>query len=125
MNFFFSVLLACLSVWNYSPEIPHNEVERAFNNNDDQALVQIMKDKAFLKVLDKEGAFSKGQAKIILHDFFQKNPNGKFTYTLKGKSVEAGSFSMGQYSCKSQTYKVTLHFKKCEGSFLAETVKIE
>ena len=55
-----SVLLAVAGV----SDLPHPEIERAFNANDAGSLVALTNDKVLLSVLGKDGAYSKPQAKL-------------------------------------------------------------
>ncbi|MBU2020248.1 MAG: DUF4783 domain-containing protein, partial [Bacteroidetes bacterium] len=108
-----------------SVEIPHAEVEKAFNENDATKVMTFCKDKVLLKVLGEEGAYSQTQAKLVIKDFFQKYPKGKFSFIFKGKAQDSGSFSIGNYEVKDKTFRVTLHFKKLNTSYLVETIQIE
>jgi hypothetical protein len=101
------------------------EVEKAFNENDATKVMTFCKEKVLLKVVDQEGAYSQTQAKLILKDFFQKYPKGKFSFIFKGKAQESGSFSIGNYEIKDKTFRITLHFKKVNNAYLIETIQIE
>lgn len=122
---YFYILLASLVLSFTGADIPHNELERAFNSNDAGAIVELAKEKVLMNILGNEGAYSQPQAKIVLKDFFSKHPNGKFTFIFRGKEAESGSFSIGNYVSKGTTFRVTFHFKKIGSVFRIESLNIE
>lgn len=105
--------------------VPHAELEKAFNANDATTIVKMTKEKVLLTVVGSDGAFSQAQAKLILRNFFAKHPKGKFNYIFKGKESNGGSFSIGNYIVKEETFRVTFHFKKVGSVFKIETLIIE
>lgn len=119
------ILLASLVLSFSGTEIPHNELERAFNANDAISIVDLAKEKVLMNILGTEGAYSQSQAKIVLKDFFTKQPNGKFTFIFRGKEADSGSFSIGNYVSKGTTFRVTFHFKKIGSGFRIESLNIE
>ncbi|MFA7273202.1 MAG: DUF4783 domain-containing protein [Crocinitomicaceae bacterium] len=122
---YFYLLLASLVLSFSGADIPHNELEKAFNANDAKAIVELSKEKVLLNVLGNEGAYSQSQANIVLKDFFSKQPNGKFSFIFKGKEADSGTFSIGNYVSKGTTFRVTFHFKKIGSVFRIETLTIE
>jgi len=119
------MLLASLVLSFTLSDIPHGELERAFNLNDANAIVELSKEKVLLNILGNEGVYSQSQTKIILKDFFTKQPKGKFAFIFRGKEADSGSFSIGNYIVKGSTFRVTFHFKKIGSVFRIETLNIE
>jgi hypothetical protein len=122
---YFYILLASLVLSFVGSDIPHGELERAFNANDANAIVELSKEKVLMNILGSEGAYSQSQAKIVLKDFFSKQPNGKFTFIFRGKEADSGSFSIGNYVSKGITFRTTFHFKKIGSVFRIESLNIE
>jgi hypothetical protein len=122
---YFYIFFASLALSFISSDIPHSELERAFNSNDANAIVELSKEKVLMNILGSEGAYSQSQAKIVLKDFFTKQPKGKFVFIFRGKEADSGSFSIGNYSVKGSTFRVTFHFKKIGSVFRIETLNIE
>ena len=125
MNFLYLMLAGLILGFTSVANISHTEIEKAFNENDASKVMMYCKDKVILKVIDKEGAYSQVQGKLIMKDFFQKYPKGKFTFIFKGKEQDSGSFSIGNYESKDKTFRITFHFKKTSDAYLIETIQIE
>ena len=106
-------------------DVPYSSIEKAFNANNASEIVAHGKEKILLTVLGKEGAYSKSQASLVLKDFFTKKPDGTFKFIFKSKESTDGSFAIGNYECKSETFRVTIHFKKESGAYKIESMTIE
>jgi hypothetical protein len=76
-------------------------------------------------VLGKEGAYSASQANLVLKDFFTKKPGSSFKFIFKGKETSDGSFAIGNYESKQESFRVTIHFKKINSDFKMESLSIE
>lgn len=105
--------------------IPYSNIEKAFISNDAGDIVALGKDKMLLNVLGKEGAYSTSQANLVLKDFFTKKPGSTFKFIFKGKETSDGSFAIGTYESKNESFRVTIHFKKISGEFRIESLIIE
>lgn len=106
-------------------DIPYSSIEKAFSSNDAGNIVSMGKDKMLINVLGKEGAYSQSQANLVLKDFFTKKPGSTFKFIFKGKESADGSFAIGNYESKSESFRVTIHFKKISGDFKIESLIIE
>jgi hypothetical protein len=106
-------------------EIPYTAIERGFETNNPSEIVKYGKEKILINVLGKEGAYSQSQAGLVLKDFFTKNPGSKFEFYFKGKESADGSFAIGNYTSKGQSYRVTVHFKKLGSDYKIESLTIE
>lgn len=111
--------------YSLQTEIPYSSIEKAFIANNANDIVALGKDKILLNVLGKEGAYSKSQATLVLKDFFSKKPGNSFKFIFKGKESADGSFAIGSYESKSESFRVTIHFKKESGDFKIESLTIE
>ncbi len=125
MNYLYILLTSVVLSFAGASTVPHAELEKAFNDNDAKTIVSLTKEKVLLTVVGSDGAFSQPQTKLILRGFFSKYPNGKFEFIFKGKESDGGSFSIGNYIVKDETFRVTFHFKKVEGDYKIETLIIE
>ena len=108
-----------------SGEVPYGSVESAFKSGNSKGLVALGKDKILINVLGDEGVYSKSQATLVLKNFFTKNPARSFSYVHKGKGSSEGSFAIGKYISSGKEYRVTIHFKKINGTFKIESLAIE
>jgi len=65
--------------------------------------------------LDFDGdnsSFGKTQAEVVLKDFFKKNPPTDFKIIHQGASKAGSPYVIGQYSCKSGSYRVWIRLKE-------------
>lgn len=125
MSFVFSYLTAfLLSIFGVG-ELPYNELEKAFNAGDASSIVSHAKEKMLVSILDKEGAYNQAQATMVLKDFFAKKPVSSFKFTFKGKESNDGSFAIGEYVSKTESFRVTVQLKKLNQDYKIERLTIE
>ena len=60
--------------------------------------------KVELVLPQKSGVFSKSQARLVLEDFFTKNPNTQFKIIHQGDR-EKSSFAIGKYRTTNKVYR--------------------
>lgn len=120
------VLFMFFSLSVYSQEtIPYADIQKSFELNKAKEIISFGKDKILINILGKEGVYSKSQANLVLEDFFNRKPGGKFQFYFKSKESSDGSFSIGKYHSKGEEFRVTIHFKKVGNSFKMESLTIE
>ncbi|NQY68577.1 MAG: DUF4783 domain-containing protein [Flavobacteriales bacterium] len=105
--------------------VPFGSVESAFKSGNSKGLVSLSKEKILINVDGSEGVYSKAQATLVLKKFFTKYPAKSFKYIHKGKGSSEGAFAIGTYKSGSSEFRVTIHFKKINGSFKVESLAIE
>ena len=125
MIFLYSFLTAFVFNFYEISEIPYSSLENAFSENNAQEIVKLGKDKILLNILGNEGAYSHSQATLVLKDFFTKKPGLAFKFIFKGKETTEGSFSIGTYTSKSESFRITIQFKKINNEFKIESLTIE
>ena len=125
MGLFYSILTSFILSLSSQGEIPYSTLEKAFSSNDANAVVAVGKEKILLNILGKEGAYSKSQAGLMIKDFFTKKPGNSFKFIFKGKESAEGSFAIGTYESKGESFRVTIHFKKEGSDFKIESLTIE
>lgn len=106
-------------------DAPFGNVQAAFKSGDAESIASMCKDKCLISILDDEGAYSKSQATQVLKAFFTKYPSGSFTYVHKGSGSSEGAFGIGTYVSRGEEFRVTVHFKKINGTFKIESISIE
>lgn len=106
-------------------EIPYASIESAFAAGDAAKIVSYGKDKMIVNVEDKEGAYSQSQAAQVLKEFFTRKPATAFHFSFKGKETDEGTFAIGTYQTKSESFRVTIKWKKIGADFRIETITIE
>ena len=110
---------------NISTSVPYATIEKSFESNNAKGVVSLGKSKLLINVLGKEGAYSQSQAKLVLQDFMSKNPCSSFEFIFKGKEADGGSFAIANYHAGSNKFRVTIYFKKEQGSYKIESLMIE
>jgi hypothetical protein len=125
MGFLYVFLTSLILSLTAQSDIPYASIEKAFVANDATNIVALGKDKMLINILGKEGAYSQSQANLVLKDFFTKKPGTAFKFIFKGKESADGSFAIGTYESKGETYRITLHFKKIGADFKIESLIIE
>lgn len=124
MSLLYSFIISAAMLLSVS-SIPYSKIETAFESSDASAIVELGKDKILMNIDGKEGAYGHSQAKLVLKDFFDKNPPSSFTFSFKGKDTGEGTFAIGSYVSRTGKYRVTIHFKKINSDFAIESLAIE
>jgi len=125
MGLLYAILsMLILNLNSGSDAIPYATIETAFSSGDATKIVSYGKDRIILNVVDKEGAYSQSQAAQVLKEFFTKKP-GSFKFTFKGKETDEGAFAIGTYTSKSESFRVTIKWKKAGSEFKIESIAIE
>lgn len=106
-------------------DVPYGSVQSAFKSGKAESVAGKCKDKCLISILGDEGVYSKSQATQVLKNFFNKHPASSFTFLHKGSGSSEGAFGIGTYVSKGNEYRVTIHFKKINGSFKIESINIQ
>lgn len=125
MSFAYSFLIAFIFSFAHPADVPYSELETAFTTGNATSIAQMGKEKMLISILDKEAAYSQSQATLVLKDFFNKKPATSFKFNFKGKESADGSFAIGIYTSKTESYRVSIHFKKMGNDFKIERLTIE
>lgn len=125
MSFLHSIIASIFFTVGVSGLIPYQEIEKAFDTNNEKLLVQYCGEKVMLNVLEKDGVYSRSQAQLVLKNFFSKAPNGDFSYFFKGKESTNDSFCIGEYKARSEDYRISINFKKINNSFIINSLNID
>jgi hypothetical protein len=125
MGFLYIFLTSIVLSMNTQADIPYMSIEKAFMSNNASDIVDLGKDKMLINILGKEGAYSQSQANLVLKDFFTKKPGSTFKFIFKGKASADGSFAIGTYESKGESFRVTIHFKKIGSDFKIESLNID
>ncbi|TLX70830.1 DUF4783 domain-containing protein [Labilibacter sediminis] len=76
----------------------------ATQKTDAKELSVYFNSKVELVLPQKSGVFSKSQARLVLEDFFNKNPNTQFKIIHQGDR-ENSSFAIGKYRTTNKVYR--------------------
>lgn len=125
MNFIYALITTIIILSPFQQGVPYSKLDSAFDQKNADAIVSISKDKVLMKILGKEGAYSKSQAILILKEFFSDKSNGSFNFTFKGTDSSSGTFAIGSFSSGSNKYRVTIHFSNVSNEYKIESITIE
>jgi hypothetical protein len=125
MNSFITLVTGILIFLANNSDIPYSTIEKAIKANDSKTIIQLGKDPIQLNILGKEGAYKHSQAEMILGDFFTKIPKGEFVFVFKGKETSDGTFAIGKYTLKNESYRLSFHFREIKTSSKLESLTIE
>lgn len=125
MSFAYSFIIAFIFSLVNPADVPYSELETAFNSGNASSIAHMGKEKMLISILDKEAVYSQSQATLVLKDFFNKKPATSFKFNFKGKESADGSFAIGIYTSKTESYRVSIHFKKMGNDFKIERLTIE
>jgi hypothetical protein len=125
MNSFITLVTGILIFLANSSDIPYSTIEKAIKANDSKTIIQLGKDPIQLNILGKEGAYKHSQAEMILGDFFTKIPKGDFVFVFKGKETSDGTFAIGKYTLKKESFRLSFHFREIKTSSKLESLTIE
>lgn len=116
----FSSLTFALEGFNQLPQ----ELLQGFSSGNAKIISQYFNQTVELSLADYEEIYGKGQAEIILQDFFKKNAPSSFTVIHKG-GQEASRYAIGNLQTVSGLYRVTLLLKTSEGRTYIHQLRIE
>jgi len=125
MGLLYTLLTALLMQFYAVTDIPYTSVESAFTSGDAARIVSFGKEMMILNVCEKEGAYSQSQASQVLKDFFTRKPASSFKFSFKGKETEEGTFAIGTYVSKGESFRVTIKWKKIGADYKIESISIE
>jgi hypothetical protein len=124
MNSFIKIITSFVLLFTLPAEIPYTTLEKSMESNDAKTIVNLGTDKILLNILGKEGAYSHAQAQSVLNEFFNKNSKGSFTFIFKGKETSDGTFAIGNYVVKNETFRTTFHFRTVKSESKLESLTI-
>jgi len=125
MNSFITLVTGILIFLANSSDIPYSTIEKAIKANDSKTIIQLGKDPIQLNILGKEGAYNHSQAVMISGDSFTKIPKGDFVFVFKGKETSDGTFAIGKYTLKKESFRLSFHFREIKTSSKLESLTIE
>jgi hypothetical protein len=124
MNSLIKIITSFVLLFTLPAEIPYTTLEKSMESNDAKTIVNLGTDKILLNILGKEGAYSHAQAQSVLNEFFNKNSKGSFSFIFKGKETSDGTFAIGNYVVKNETFRTTFHFRTVKSESKLESLTI-
>ncbi|MBC8172687.1 MAG: DUF4783 domain-containing protein [Chitinophagales bacterium] len=102
------------------------DIATAIRNNDAKQLASYFDTMVEVKIMDKEGAYSKAQAEQIVKDFFAKNPVKNFVIKHDGPSGgNQAHYAIGALTSGATKYRTYIYMKKKGDTFIIQELSIE
>ncbi len=99
-------------------------IVNATRNADAQKLSTYFNNKIELVLPQKSGVFSDSQAKLVLEDFFRRNPSNGFRIIHQGNRQNS-SFAIGKYNTNDEIYRFYFLTKIKENKTYIHQLRIE
>lgn len=78
-----------------------------------------------LNIPGADGLYSKGQAELLMKEFFTKNTPKNFTVKHDGVSQDGSKYSIGTLETSTGSYRTYYYLKNNNGNFLIKELRIE
>lgn len=103
-----------------------DNISNAFRSGDARQLASFFGTTIDLTLLDREDVYSKGQAEIMLKDFFARNPPKSFQLVHKGSSQEGTQYGIGELQTgNGKEFRVTFNLRITNGKQVLNELRIE
>jgi Na+-transporting NADH:ubiquinone oxidoreductase subunit NqrC len=102
-----------------------DNVAAAIRSNDSRELAKYFNNTIEVSLLDQEGTYSKGQAEMIIKNFFAKNPAISFVVNQKGSSAGGAQFLIGSYKSGAAVLRTYVLLKPNAGQLLIQQIQFE
>ena len=103
-----------------------NDLANAFKQSDAKKIVSYFDTMVEIKILEKEGTFSKSQSEQIIKDFFAHNKITDFKFkhdgTASGKNAQ---YAIGTLTTVNEKFRTYIYMKKKGDTFVIQEFKIE
>lgn len=126
LHFLLPVLLLVSSTSFTNSTDIFKEIENAISLGNAKMIESYLNSSIELETPSSKGIYSRGQAQVIINQFFQKYPPISFTITQKGNSSGGSRFAIGNYvSTRERTFRVTIFIKKTGQEYLIQEIEFE
>lgn len=103
-----------------------DNISSAIKAGDSKKLAEYFDNTVEVKILNKEGAYSKSQAEAIVKDFFSKNPPKSFSFLHDGPSGGNNAhYAIGSLATDSGKYRTYVYMKKKDEKFYIQELSFE
>jgi len=103
-----------------------DNISSAFRAGDARQLAAYFGPTIDLTLMEREEVYSKGQAEIMLKDFFTKNPPKAFQLVHKGSSQEGTQYGIGQLTSNNgKEFRITFNTRNTNGKIILNELRIE
>lgn len=98
----------------------------SMGNKDAQSISSLLDNSVELTYSNLHSTYSRGQALLILDDFYNKNHPSSFKVEYKGVSSQSdGHYVLGTANTQNGPFKIFLYIKKKGNRFVIQEMKID
>ncbi len=103
-----------------------DNISSAIKAGDSKKLAEYFDNTVEVKILNKEGAYSKSQAEAIVKDFFTKNPPKSFSFIHDGPSGGNNAhYAIGSLGTDKGKFRTYVYMKKKADKFYIQELSFE
>ena len=124
MKRFFTIIAGLAVLSSFTGISSIDEVVAALKNGNVSQIAKNFDNTVEITIPDKSNSFSKGQAEMVLKDFFGTNPVKNFEVIHKGEN--AGSqYCIGTLITKNGSFRTTIFMKLKSGKQYLQEIRFE
>ena len=102
-----------------------NKISSAIKAGNASALAVHFDNTVEVTILNKEGAYSKSQAELVVKDFFGKNAPTDFKIMHEGSSGGNSKYAIGTLSTANGEFRTYMFLKQTGDTFVIQELKFE
>ncbi len=109
----------------HEPNGKESQVNDAFRHMNFELIAKNFDENVEISFPNKEGSFSKIQAKFVLKEFFTDYPLTKFEHSYIGVvSSKQSRYTIGEYSSDKGNFDVRVNYKSKQGFYVIDRITI-
>ena len=124
MRILFTAILLLISGTIFPMDIS-DDIAAAIRSGNAKQISGFFSDNVDLKIIDKEGVYSKSQAELIVKDFFAKHTVKSFTIGHKSAANNGSLYSIGTLETSNGKYRIYFLLKKGSEKTFIQQFRIE
>lgn len=103
----------------------YTEINSAMKSGNFKSIASYFNTSVELNIPGADGLYSKGQAELLMKDFFAKNTPKNFTVKHDGVSQDGSKYSIGTLETNAGSFRTYYYLKNNNGTFLIKELRIE
>jgi hypothetical protein len=125
ISLLFIMMMAVSLMANTSIQNDLDQIALAIKSGNAKVLAQYFDNSVEITTLDKEGAYSRSQAELVVKDFFSKNTPKSFNIIHQGSSGGNSKYGIGTLVTTSGSYRTYVYIKKVGTANLIQELRFE
>jgi hypothetical protein len=124
MKRIFTYMTLFLALSSFTLFASIDEVVNALRSGNTSQIAKFFDNTVEISMPDKSNSYSKGQAEMVLKDFFTTNAVKNFTVVHKGEN-NGSQYCIGTLATKNGTYRTTVYMKQKGDRQLLQEISFE